>query len=208
MKKTNGTRALLLIRHGETHMNSRDTSVDRIRGHKDVPLTDKGREQARKISREIANDPPDAIVSSDLCRAHESAKILAKACGAPIEEVSKAFRPWDVGKYAGQLSKDAVPILIEYIGMPDKKVPGGESFNDFWSRFRRGLADAVRKYPGVLAIVAHTRNERALQAWKAKGYPADGELDAKVFGSKGDHTGTSASFDIPVDRLKAVATKK
>jgi broad specificity phosphatase PhoE len=201
-------RQLLLVRHGSTHRNSTDTSVDRIRSWDDVPLNAEGRDQARKISREIANDPPDAIVSSDLCRAHESAKMLAKACGMSISEVSQAFRPWNVGKYAGKLSKDAIPILIEYIGMPDKKVPGGESFNDFRARFFSGLADAAREHAGVLAIVAHTRNERLLQSWKAAGYPANGDIDAKVFATRGDHTGTSATFNIPVDRLKAVAAKK
>jgi broad specificity phosphatase PhoE len=207
-KKANGTRELLMVRHGATRLNSRDNSVDRLRGHIDVPLTAEGREQSGKIARKIANNPPDAIVSSDLCRASESAKIISKATGVPISEISKAFRPWDVGKYAGQLSKTAVPILIEYVGMPDKKVPGGESFNDFKSRYFRGVADAVAEYPGVLAIIAHHRNERLLQAWKAAGFPANGDIDIKVFSVKGDHTSVATAFDIPVDRLKAVAAKK
>jgi hypothetical protein len=103
------------------------------------------------------------------------------------------------------LSKTAVPILVEYVEMPDKKVPGGESFNDFKSRYFRGLADAIAEHSGVLAVIAHHRNERLLQAWKTAGFPANGDIDIKTFSAKGDHTSVATAFDIPVDRLKAVA---
>ena len=65
---------ILAVRHGETAWN-----VDgRIQGHLDIALSDVGRAQARRLGRALAEREPLAlIVSSDLARAQETARIVA-----------------------------------------------------------------------------------------------------------------------------------
>lgn len=204
--KDAGTRTIRIVRHGATHLNNQDTSVDRIRGWKDVPLSEEGRKEAEKLAEKMAKDPPDHLVCSDLKRAHDTAKCIAKACDIPIDEVSSGFRPWNVGKYAGQSSKTAVPILCDYaINKPDEKVPEGESFNEFRSRFFKALDDVVGKYDRTIAVVTHHRGERLLSSWQAAGFPTDGTIDGKEFTKKGEGTAGEENMEIPVAKLKAAA---
>jgi broad specificity phosphatase PhoE len=64
---------LLLIRHGETQWNL----DNRVQGHLDVPLTEKGVAQAQLLAGWLASEPLAAVYSSDLCRASKTAEIVA-----------------------------------------------------------------------------------------------------------------------------------
>ena len=207
-KKMNGgsERHLQLIRHGATRLNNDDVSVDRIRGWKDVPLSPDGKSEAESLAKVIAKNPPDALFSSDLCRAEETASIIAKACGLKMEKATKDFRPWNVGEFAGQKSKEAVPILAEYATeTPDKPVPGGESFNSFRGRFFKGLLKALQSNDGLVAVVSHHRAERLLKAWAKAGFPKDGAIDEAEFSKKGEPTGHCEILKIPLARLATAA---
>ncbi len=205
-----GTQKVLLARHGATSLNNADNSVDRIRGQKDIPLSAQGKAEADRLAEKIAKDPPDIIVTSDLKRARDTAEAIAKACGMKISEVSKGLRPWRLGYVTGMLTKDAIPIMAEYIErQPDTPVPAGkgepegESFNSFVGRYLDTVADMLRKYSGkVVLFVAHHRNERVMFAWKAKGFPADGSVDTKVFSKKGEKPGTVCPMEIPLAAIE------
>ncbi|MBX6395401.1 MAG: histidine phosphatase family protein, partial [Alicyclobacillaceae bacterium] len=71
---------ICLVRHGETVWNREQ----RLQGHQDIPLTDKGREQARAVARRLSTEPWDLVYSSDLSRARETAEIIAKHCGVRV----------------------------------------------------------------------------------------------------------------------------
>ncbi len=64
---------LLLVRHGETDWNQQM----RFQGQTDVPLNAKGLEQADTIARRLRNEPLQAIYSSDLQRAMQTAHVVA-----------------------------------------------------------------------------------------------------------------------------------
>lgn len=199
-------RKIQIIRHGATALNAADGSVDRIRGWKDVPLNAEGKKEAQKVATEMAKDPPDLIVSSDLRRAHDTAQAIADKTGAPFAGASHMFRPWNVGDYTGQQSSKVLPILGKYAAeQPEEQIPGGESFNDFRNRFLNGLLAALIKHEGVVAVVAHHRNERLLNSWAKKGFPPDGAIDEKEFNSKGEPTGHAQTIVIPMDRLREAA---
>jgi broad specificity phosphatase PhoE len=209
-KSTNGAdnkmRDIQLVRHGATSMNNADVSVDRIRGWKNVPLSAEGKEEAERIGDKIKQSPPDVIVSSDLKRAHDTAKIISKKIGVPIKEVSQSFRPWNVGDYAGKTSSVAIPVLAKYAkDTPDKPLPGGESFNSFRDRFFTGLTDVLGRHDGKVAIVTHHRNERLLNAWLEAGAPDNGKIDIGTFNKKGEAPGAMNDLKVPVKRLPLAA---
>lgn len=65
---------VVLARHGETDWNS----DGRLMGQKDIPLNDKGREQAEVLRNKLANMSFDCCYSSPLSRAKETAEIVCK----------------------------------------------------------------------------------------------------------------------------------
>ena len=87
---------LILARHGETDWN-RD---GRFQGHADPPLNDRGREQARSLAEALADQPVEAIYSSDLRRAHETAQIVAERKSMDVI-VDPDLRERDVGEWSG-----------------------------------------------------------------------------------------------------------
>mgnify|MGYP000626705443 CR=1 FL=1 len=70
---------LYLVRHGETDWNLER----RIQGSTDIPLNNTGREQARVTGRLLSSRHWDAIYSSPLSRARETAEIIASEVGLP-----------------------------------------------------------------------------------------------------------------------------
>ncbi len=63
---------ICLVRHGETDWNR----AGRLQGHTDTPLNSKGRQQALEVARSLAREPWDALYSSHLERALETAAII------------------------------------------------------------------------------------------------------------------------------------
>ncbi len=76
---------VLLIRHGRTEWNA----TGRWQGHEDIPLNETGRQQARALAQRLASWPVEAIYTSDLLRAQETAKIIARPLNlSPIMDVN------------------------------------------------------------------------------------------------------------------------
>src|SRR5688500_9075185 len=86
---------ILLVRHGETDWNLER----RVQGHSDRPLNDTGRRQAIELATALGDEPVDAIYSSDLVRAHETARILAERRGLGVTVIpelrEKSFGTWE-----------------------------------------------------------------------------------------------------------------
>ena len=157
--KQTGAR-LFLVRHGEPRQHS-----DRIfLGQTDIPLSDRGREQAAAAGEELArlDCRPDRVYSSDLLRARETAEIIsARLGGAPIVDVA-AFRELDMGAWDGELIENIRQRFPdEYIkrgnDILNYRVPGGENFNDLRGR-------VVREFNRIL-------HEEFLPARRADGSP-------------------------------------
>lgn len=171
---------IYLVRHGKTKLNNdNNVSEDRIRGWMDVPLSEEGIQDAKDVASYLKGMGISKIYSSDLSRAKETADIISKAIGAPVEYYSKDFRPWNLGDLQGKSSKEAQPEMEKYAEWtPDKKVTGGESFNDFKSRFlgsiEKIMAD-LEKNPDKIAIVSHFRNLKLAEAWEEEKKEMNGE---------------------------------
>ena len=184
-------RQIYIARHGATRLNEEaGISVDRERGWSDVPLAPEGREQALKAALKLKDKGIDAIVSSDLNRAKETALIIGHVLGIQ-PEFSFELRPWNLGHLTGVEMKEATPQIAAYAcKTPDKKVPKGESFDEFNTRAFGGVADALANHPGeTVLIVAHHRIERLLEAWDKEGQPPEHTINLRSFMAKGDPPG-------------------
>lgn len=132
------------LRHGETQWN-RDR---RIQGATDIPLNEVGRGQARQAADIIAKLPIAAVVASPMSRAVETAEIVNRQLGLPVE-VEHDLREIGFGPHEGAV---AGPWFREVINgvMPD----GAEVFDDFIARALNGVRAALAR-PAPVLIVAH-----------------------------------------------------
>jgi probable phosphoglycerate mutase len=151
---------LYFIRHGESDANVKNVFSNRPPGS---PLTEKGLAQAKELAARFSNEKVTAIYASTLLRAQQTARALADALGVPVV-IDDALREFDVGKYEGQLfDQGGLEACLEIIGAwlhrgeRDRKIEGGESFNDMVARlevFLRGLEK--RHSPGEkILLVGH-----------------------------------------------------
>ena len=123
---------IILVRHGETLWNLEG----RRQGQADSPLTPLGIAQAQAIAERLADEPVDALYSSDLTRALVTAGHVGAACGLPVIADArlreKSFGVLEGLQYAEVQAKyPEVSAQVERKS-PDYVPPGGEA----WPRRR------------------------------------------------------------------------
>lgn len=139
---------LLLVRHGETDWNA----AGRLQGHTDRPLSDYGREQARRLADELAGEALDAIYASDLTRARETAEIVAERLRLPVA-LDPDLREKDWGNWEGLTSTERFGVELV-----------GESTEQHQRRMLRALGRIAAKYPyGRVLVVTHGGSMRRVQ---------------------------------------------
>ena len=154
---------LILVRHGETDWNR----TKRCQGQTDVPLNETGREQARALALSVEGWGIAALVSSDLLRASETARILGKA--AEIQpHLDAAWRELHLGALEGAPHSE-IPgsreIISEVARSGGPIAEGGESFARFHERLLAGYERICREHEGeIVAIVSHGGTLKALIA--------------------------------------------
>jgi broad specificity phosphatase PhoE len=126
---------IFLIRHCETNHN-RDGVVQ---GRLDVPLNETGRRQAAKLAAHLKETRLDAIISSPLLRASETAAALAATQGRPVS-FEPALLELDVGEMDGltgpQMRERYPSFFNSWLAGPGATtpLPGGESLEDVQER--------------------------------------------------------------------------
>ncbi len=86
-----------LVRHGESESNA----GGRIQGHTDSPLSETGRAHAQAAGRWFADRGVDALLTSPLSRAVETAREIARHCGCSAPEPLDELIELDTGIYSG-----------------------------------------------------------------------------------------------------------
>jgi probable phosphoglycerate mutase len=153
-----------VIRHGETDWNLNG----RWQGHADVPLNEVGRAQARRLAERLRHSGPrfDAIYSSDLLRAWETAATIAAALDIAPRPVT-ALREIDVGSWSGRTNVDIMSSdadAYQRIRSGEDLPRGdGERFLDLYTRVVAAAERLAGEHPGAtLALVTHGGSVRAL----------------------------------------------
>jgi broad specificity phosphatase PhoE len=150
---------LILVRHGHTPLN-RPGDDERLRSWLDVPLDEKGIEEAAKTADMLTKYDIDVIYCSDLRRARQTAEVLRRRVKAPVMATSE-LRPWNLGAFGGQRVKDILPFLSLLNQRGDLPAPSGESFYQFYGRYSHRLTELLSladASDGYVLAVTHVRN--------------------------------------------------
>jgi probable phosphoglycerate mutase len=177
-----------LLRHAETEW-SRD---GKHTGRSDIPLTDQGREAARRLGERLADVHFALVLCSPLSRARETAQLAHLECSGLRDDLLE----WDYGDYEGlttpEIREDRPDWFLWHDG-----VPGGEMPHDVAARCDRVIAE-VRTVEGTVALVAHGHILRALAArW----------IDAPIDLGGRLHLGTGAVSVLAYEREVAVISR-
>ena len=132
------------VRHGQTDWNLEN----RMQGVSDIPLNATGRDQARAAGALLAAEHWDAVVSSPLSRARETAQLIADAVGLPLGPSYDEFAEQDFGVSEGMLVADIAPRW------PDWRMPGKEEDLEVGPRGLRGLERVRADYGDQNVIIA------------------------------------------------------
>lgn len=147
---------VLLIRHGETVWNQQG----RMQGQNDSPLTPTGLHQARQLARRLKDVSFTTLYSSDLGRAHQTARSIADASGHEIVS-DPGLRERHFGIFEGLTNneiKQRHPEDYELFArrLPDYVMSGGESANAFRDRVVRTLDAIARRHADeTIVVVSH-----------------------------------------------------
>lgn len=147
---------ILAIRHGQTAWNA----DSRIQGHTDIALDDVGEWQAQRLALALGEDELQAIYSSDLMRARQTAAPLAAHNGLQ-SRVDPGLRERGFGEFEGLSFKQIEQRWPDQAEAwrrrdPDFGARGGEVLRDFRDRVLAAVTRLARSHRGQsIALVTH-----------------------------------------------------
>jgi len=144
-----------LARHGETEWSR----AGRHTGRTDVPLTDLGREEARRVGQKLSGQRFALVLASPLHRALETCRLAGLGAQA---ETREELQEWDYGEYEGLTTPE---VQVEHPGWTiwTGQVPGGETIAEVAARADR-VIDEVPAADGEVAVFSHAHLLRVLAA--------------------------------------------
>lgn len=157
------TQKVVLIRHAETDL------AGTFCGHLDPPLNKRGDQQISHLLRSLTDVPIDAIYSSDLQRAAQTADAIAHhrnlfyTSTASLREI--AFGAWEGLTWSQIESCDALYAQRWLDRFPDLPAPHGEAFSAFEERILRAWDSIASQEAGrarTIAVVTHAGVLRVL----------------------------------------------
>ncbi len=158
-----------LIRHGQSTWNKEN----RVQGHSNPPLSEKGRGQIEKLIPRLKREKIEKIIASPLIRAYESAQMLVKGLGIPCH-TQKGLMEIHLGSWEGK-TPDEVNRLYnngyqKWLKGPSKmKIPKAETIVEFRQRAVKAFTEIVASetkervvlvtHGGILAaLISHWLN--------------------------------------------------
>jgi len=162
---------LILVRHGESTGNAAGLLAGRV----EVPLTERGRGQARSVGRSLHG--VTRMIASPLGRARATAEALG--LGLPVE-IDDRWVEVDYGEYDGRpLGEVPAATWAEWRADPHFRPPGGETLAEVGARVREACGElfavdgAGARGAGDVVVVSHVSPIKAATCW-ALGLPDEG----------------------------------
>ena len=141
---------LILTRHGETEENKKHI----IQGHLPGTLSRGGIEQGRKLAERLKDEKIGAIFSSDLRRAADTAKMIAKFHPGIEVVYTEKLREGDPGSFTGQPSRE-----VDWSHRP----ADAETTEQMQRRIGDFLEEVFKQYPDkAVLFVGHNGINRSL----------------------------------------------
>jgi len=151
---------IIAVRHGETAWNVET----RIQGQLDIALNAKGAWQAKRLAQALTEEPIDQIYSSDLSRAHATARAVAEGkagtCAANVQ-LDAGLRERCFGSFEGHTWADIETQWPEESRRwrqrdPDFAPPGGETPRQIQARVQNAINTIAARHTGqLILLVAH-----------------------------------------------------
>jgi probable phosphoglycerate mutase len=148
-----GNVELWLIRHGETAWSLSGQHT----GRTDIPLTERGHQQARLIAPFLAAQPFDLVLTSPMSRAIETCRAAGQGERA---EAEPDLHEWDYGIYEGRTTPEIRESVPDW-SVWDSPIPEGESLQEIEAR-ARGLIARLLTIEGRIALFSHAHFLRVL----------------------------------------------
>ena len=148
---------IIAIRHGETDWNV----LGRIQGHTDIGLNPQGQAQAQQVAQALAGETLDAVYSSDLLRAWQTAQAIATAAQVPLHAEpglrERCFGSFEGGSFAQVTEQHPEAAMLWRKRDPDFAPPaGGESLRQKQARIQAAVQRVAQAHlGGHLVLVAH-----------------------------------------------------
>jgi broad specificity phosphatase PhoE len=148
-----------LIRHGQS-----EASIKKIiAGHSDIPLTKLGKEQANALGQYLLESGIkfDAVYSSDIVRASDTATIMRDKLGIKEIIYDKRLREHDAGIFTGRkgssLTKEEKEFLENTMVDLNLRVPGGETNKEMTLRIEEAFNEIVTNNPedSTILLIGH-----------------------------------------------------
>ena len=164
---------IYFVRHGQTAWDEER----RMQGQKDSELTALGREDSKYLAKEFSRTEFSQIYSSPLERAMDTAGYIKMGRAQEIIPAD-SFKEMNLGEWEGMLDRDVMNQYPEehfnFWNRPNLFKPqGGESFEEFRDRVKKGLDDLIDKAAGDrIVVVTHTLVIKAILSI-VHDYPVD-----------------------------------
>lgn len=159
----------------ETHALSTDNEGAIASGWHDSRLSERGRQLARELGERRHGDHLQAVFTSDLTRAVETAQIAFAHTSTPILHDWR-LRECDYGAWNGQLAAEVHRSRRRHLDAP---YPGGESWRRAGERVGRFLPDLRLRWEGQrVLVIGHVATRWALDHW-LNGVPMEDLVEAE-----------------------------
>ena len=150
---------IIFARHGESEANVEQIISNRNLSHN---LTPQGRKQAHTLSDKLTSKNIAAIYASPIRRAQQTAQIIAEERHLPVH-MSDALREFDCGIMEGRGDEEAWQAHQSVVQAwddedYDRRIAGGESFNDLQKRFVsfiQKLVSEVGNGDAAIVLLSH-----------------------------------------------------
>lgn len=144
---------LILVRHGETDWNRQE----RCQGISNIPLNSNGRKQAEVLAESLKNQQLSAIYSSDLSRAMDTAREIAKHHSLSVR-IESDFKEMNQGDFEGldfkYIRAHYGHILKKWREEPENlRLPGGESLIEVQNRAWEAFTNIYKEHEDKRVLV-------------------------------------------------------